>query len=108
MPCPAGVDIAGCFDLYNTAYLTGNRKISTFFYIARMMGAMTGKTSNASLCVNCGKCLDKCPQSLPIPELLADVAKDFEKFWTRPAAWLLKIMVAFQRWTSLRRSGRDS
>ena len=108
MPCPAGVDIAGCFELYNTAYLTGSKKLASFFYIARMMGAMSGSESRASLCVNCGKCLEKCPQNLPIPELLNDVAAEFEKFWTRPAAWFLKLMVAFQRWASLRRSKGDS
>jgi predicted aldo/keto reductase-like oxidoreductase len=102
MPCPAGVDIAGCFELYNNAYLPGGRKVAQFFYVARTMGLMSGKASNASLCVNCGRCVDRCPQGLPIPDLLKQVSREFEKFWVTPAKWLLKAMVAFQRWWKLR------
>ena len=108
MPCPAGVDIASCFELYNNAYLPGLKRVATFFYIARMMGAMSGKPSNASLCIDCGKCLDKCPQNLPIPDLLKEVRREFEKYWIKPATWLVKAVVAFQRWSSLRRTRRDS
>jgi predicted aldo/keto reductase-like oxidoreductase len=108
MPCPSGVDIAACFDLYNTGNRPGGRKTAVFFYIVRLMGLMSGKHSNASLCVNCGKCVEKCPQSLPIPDLLRDVARDFEKFWLKPVAWLIKAMVAFQRWSSLRKTRRRS
>jgi hypothetical protein len=102
MPCPAGVDIAGCFELYNNAYLPGGRKVAQFFYIARTMGLMSGQASNASLCVNCGRCVERCPQGLPIPDLLKQVSREFEKFWVTPAKWLLKVMVAFQRWWKLR------
>jgi predicted aldo/keto reductase-like oxidoreductase len=104
MPCPAGVDIPACFDLYNSAHLSGGRRIARFSYIVRNMGLMNGKPSNASLCVNCGKCVESCPQHLPIPELLRDVAREFEKFWVKPAKLLIKAMVAFQRWRSLRKA----
>lgn len=104
MPCPAGVDIAGCFELYNSAYLPGGRRVAHFFYIARMMGLMSGKASNAALCVNCGKCVDLCPQGLPIPELLKEITGEFEKIWVTPAKWLIKVMVAIQRWWKLRKT----
>jgi predicted aldo/keto reductase-like oxidoreductase len=102
MPCPAGVDISGCFELYNNAYLPGGRRVAQFFYIARTMGLMGGKPSNASLCVNCGRCIERCPQGLPIPDLLEQVSREFEKFWVTPAKWLLKVVVELQRWWKLR------
>jgi predicted aldo/keto reductase-like oxidoreductase len=104
MPCPSGVDIAGCFELYNNAHLPGGRVGAQFFYIARMMGLMSGKASNAALCVNCGRCVGMCPQNLPIPDLLKQVAGEFERFWVRPAKWLAKAVLAFQRWRQLRRT----
>jgi predicted aldo/keto reductase-like oxidoreductase len=108
MPCPAGVDIAGCFELYNNSFLPGGDKVAIFFYIARMMGAMSGTAANASLCVNCGKCLEKCPQNLAIPDLLSDVTGKFEKWWLKPAEYVLRTVVGFQRWAALRRAGRGS
>ena len=44
----------------------------------------------ASLCVECGQCLEKCPQHLPIPDLLKDVQADMEGFMTKPMIWLGK------------------
>ena len=45
---------------------------------------------NASLCIKCGECLEKCPQQLPIPALLDDVKEDMEGFMTKPLIWLGK------------------
>lgn len=98
MPCPAGVDIQGCFEMYNNAHMFGGRKLLRFFYIGRMGGAMGGKASNASLCVECGKCLKKCPQNLEIPTLLKSVEAEFEGFWFKPSVWILKRVVLFQTW----------
>ncbi|MCJ7824451.1 MAG: aldo/keto reductase, partial [Anaerolineales bacterium] len=98
MPCPAGVDIQGCFEMYNNAHMFGGKKFLRFFYITRMGGAMGGKASHASLCMDCGKCLEKCPQHLAIPTLLKDVEDVFEGFWFKPAGWLLKRVVFFQAW----------
>jgi hypothetical protein len=39
----------------------------------------TVRNGKASECIKCGKCEFVCPQHLPIRELLADVAKEFEK-----------------------------
>ena len=46
------------------------------------------KPSLASVCIQCEKCLDKCPQHLPIPDLLKEVAEDMEGWTTRPLIWL--------------------
>ena len=44
-----------------------------------MSGLTTdGKSRYASQCVECGECLDKCPQQIPIPEFLAQVAAEME------------------------------
>ena len=66
MDCPAGVDIPGMFKLYN------DFKISKFppMFIEGYE-AMAG--SNAEQCVACGACVDLCPQSLPIPDLMAEI-----------------------------------
>lgn len=42
------------------------------------MGGMNGKASYASLCRKCMKCVELCPQSIPIPEKLEEVVKDME------------------------------
>jgi predicted aldo/keto reductase-like oxidoreductase len=37
-----------------------------------------GETNYASQCVECGKCVSKCPQGLDIPLLLKDVVAELE------------------------------
>jgi predicted aldo/keto reductase-like oxidoreductase len=106
MPCPAGVDIQGCFEQYNQIYMFGSKRLTKFFYAARMGGAMTGKASNASLCKECGNCVKACPQGLPIPDLLKDVSKEFEGFWFKPKVWFLKRGVAIQSWLTAHRPRR--
>jgi predicted aldo/keto reductase-like oxidoreductase len=106
MPCPAGVDIQGCFEQYNQVHMFGSKRLTRFFYAARMGGAMTGKASNASLCKECGNCVKACPQGLPIPDLLKDVSKEFEGSWFKPKVWFLKRGVAIQSWLTAHRPRR--
>jgi len=75
MPCPVSVDIPRCFELYNAKYLL-RQPVKTFYWM--QLGGMNGQASHASLCVNCGKCVALCPQSIAIPERLNEVAKDLE------------------------------
>lgn len=79
MPCPAGVDIPGCFDLYNSNKIFGgaNDGGTKHRYLLYQMDVL-GERSSASLCINCGKCLEKCPQHIDIPEKLKDVEALFE------------------------------
>jgi hypothetical protein len=77
MPCPAGVDIPGCFSLYNDHHLFSFNRMATFQYFGRHGGLM-GSVSYAGLCRACGKCEKVCPQHLPIPALLRDVSREFE------------------------------
>ncbi|MDD1701677.1 MAG: aldo/keto reductase [Methanoregula sp.] len=77
MPCPAGVDIPGCFALYNARYLFPKDRSAKFQYIGRH-GGLIGDVSYAGLCRHCGKCAKACPQHLPIPALMKDVKADME------------------------------
>ena len=57
-------------------------------YLFQNGGLVTEKQTLASICVQCGKCIEKCPQHLAIPELLKEVAEDLEGFMTKPLIWL--------------------
>ncbi|MEH0021308.1 MAG: aldo/keto reductase [Desulfobacter sp.] len=89
MPCPAGVNIPGCFDVYNSKHAFKD-KSATMMYLFHNGGIVTDEPALASMCVRCGKCLDKCPQDLPIPDLLDEVRADMEGLLTRPMIWLGK------------------
>lgn len=79
MPCPAGVQIPGCFEVYNKMHMFGNVQEAKFIYAVRMSDEILhNKAGYASQCVACGQCLEKCPQQLPIPDLLANVAAEME------------------------------
>ncbi|MBR5490817.1 MAG: aldo/keto reductase [Oscillospiraceae bacterium] len=75
MPCPAGVDIPGCFAAYNRAYTD-----SKFWAIADYVKctAMKKSPSSASKCIGCGKCTRHCPQAIDIPKELKGVEKELE------------------------------
>ncbi|HAX73375.1 MAG TPA: aldo/keto reductase, partial [Firmicutes bacterium] len=75
LPCPKGVDIPGSFRCYDVrfadGYINGFRE-----YL--MCTSMRVKKSNASLCVDCGKCESHCPQAIPIRKQLKNVVKMYE------------------------------
>ncbi len=78
-PCPSGVDIAGCFEIYDNFYLSGNEKEAKLMYAAKPGGIIRGDVPGyASQCVQCGQCVEKCPQHLDIPTFLKAVAEEFE------------------------------
>ena len=87
MPCPAGVNIPSCFECYNSKHAF-NDKGAKMMYLFQNGGIVTEKQTLASMCVQCGECLEKCPQHLPIPDLLKDVQQDMEGFMTKPLIWL--------------------
>lgn len=89
MPCPAGVNIPGCFEAYNS-YHTFKDKSAKLMYVFMNGGISTDKPAFASLCVQCEQCLEKCPQHLPIPDLLQEVQADMEGFFTKPLIWIMK------------------
>ena len=56
-------------------------------------GTVTDKPTLASMCVQCENCLEKCPQHLPIPDLLNDVQEDMEGFLIKPFIWMGKRLI---------------
>ncbi|MDD3218622.1 MAG: aldo/keto reductase [Lachnospiraceae bacterium] len=86
-PCPKGVDIPGIFRCYNASYM------DTYFkgfkeYV--MCTTLPAKKSNASLCVECGKCEKHCPQGISIRKELRNVKKRMEHPVYKAAAWYIK------------------
>ena len=77
LPCPAGVDIPGCFSLYNARFLFPHDNSAKSQYFGRHGGLMGG-VSYAGLCRACGKCEKACPQHLPIRDRLKEVSKEME------------------------------
>jgi len=67
MPCPNGVDIPTSFDAYNNAVTFSRHERY------RKMYARWPEERRAGSCVECGECEEKCPQGLPIRDLLARV-----------------------------------
>jgi predicted aldo/keto reductase-like oxidoreductase len=78
MPCPAGVNIPRNFGILNGFSTERSRMVR--WMVKRGYKKLAGSkekldkentNGNASLCVNCGQCLEKCPQQINIPEELA-------------------------------------
>lgn len=65
MPCPCGVDIPAVFGTWNEAFKY-NTNIADNGHYRRMVNDGKG----ADQCVECGACMEMCPQQLNIPELL--------------------------------------
>jgi len=79
MPCPAHVTIPICFEEYNRLHLFGDVEAGKFRYALRMSGELVdGRPGFASQCVRCGACAAKCPQQIPIPDALAQIAAELE------------------------------
>ncbi len=102
MPCPSGVNIPRCFEIYNSAHMFDDKRSAKMMYLLFLAGAVS-TPANASLCEKCGECVEACPQSLPIPEYLEAVAAEFEGRWLKPTVWLVKQVLAFKKWKDLRK-----
>jgi len=79
LPCPAGVNIPDCFEIYNNLNVLGNEEMTRFFYTARLSGMLgVGEPAFASQCNECGQCREKCPQKIDIPMALKEIAEILE------------------------------
>jgi len=65
LPCPSGVNIPRVFEIYNEAKIYGDEEAARGSY------SWLDEAQRAELCVECGECLDKCPQQIEIPDWLA-------------------------------------
>jgi predicted aldo/keto reductase-like oxidoreductase len=77
-PCPAGVLIPICFEVYNDMYMYNTAAEAPFIYLRRLHGGPNGVRGYASQCSQCGKCLEDCPQQIDIPAVLKMVAAELE------------------------------
>lgn len=75
--CPKNINIAKLFDLYNTEVFLKPTGFSPQGQYYRTYAKNEG-VGIASDCIECGACMQKCPQHLKIPEHLKDVAEIFE------------------------------
>jgi len=64
MPCPNGVNIVRCFELYNDAVMYHAPLAPRLFY------SQMPEDQWADQCTECGVCQDLCPQNIKIPEWL--------------------------------------
>ncbi len=64
LPCPSGVNIPRIFDIYNDLMMYGDEGRARMFY------EWVDEKARADLCIECGECLEKCPQGIDIPEWL--------------------------------------
>ncbi len=91
MPCPYGVNIPGNFATVNTFSINdgwnGVDPLLRFRQRIRYRKRAKNKkqlkknpnNGRASICVQCGACIPKCPQNIQIPEELAKAAQVLEK-----------------------------
>jgi predicted aldo/keto reductase-like oxidoreductase len=80
MPCPAGVNIPQNFAILNNVAQEHSRirRWQARRGYRKLAASKEGldpenPNGNASLCVDCGKCLEKCPQEIDIPMELEKV-----------------------------------
>ena len=78
MPCSSDVAIPVCFEVYNKMHMFGNVDEAKFMYAIRMSGMISGSPGYASQCVQCGECLEKCPQQIEIPDFMEMVTEELE------------------------------
>ena len=77
MPCPHDIHIPRNFFYFNDHAKfdseAGKNRVR-FIY-----GVSLKEHERASQCIECGECLEKCPQHIPIPDRLKEVAELFEQ-----------------------------
>ena len=72
MPCPNGVNIPRCFEIYNY-----DRVYGLADYARQQYAEVVSGQADASICIECGVCLDRCPQHIEIPKQLQEVRERF-------------------------------
>ncbi len=70
--CPAGVNIPGCFSVYNEYNKTRGKEDFTKLYLN------ISENHQAHNCIGCGACVSHCPQKIEIPKQLKKVKEVLE------------------------------
>ncbi|RDU22445.1 aldo/keto reductase [Anaerosacchariphilus polymeriproducens] len=92
MPCPQGVDIPVCFRCYNTKYMDGAYKALKEYILCTTLKI---NPSNASKCIQCGKCEKNCPQGISIRKELKNVKKNLETPMYKIAKTIMKLRMKY-------------
>ncbi len=90
MPCPNGVNIPENFSIVNNIALSYGTSLGSIVQRVRFRTKyrkmpknkvnLKGKSiGRASMCINCGVCIEKCPQNIKIPDELVKVVQVMEK-----------------------------
>ena len=74
LPCPAGVDIPGSFQVWNSMSVYQNRRLT------KRAWKNLGPEERPGQCVGCGRCEKLCPQQIPIRAHLAQITGQVEGF----------------------------
>ncbi len=77
LPCPAGIDIPAVFKAYNLHNVYGLTETAKQSY--ENIIKKNDYKPISEQCLECGACIDKCPQNLNIPELLKVCASELAK-----------------------------
>ncbi len=95
MPCPFGVNIPGCFSIYNEKFLIESKQSMFKYYQA--LGAFSVHPGFASMCTRCGRCESHCPQHIAIREELTNVRKIFERPVSRTMIRLMRKILRVEK-----------
>ncbi len=74
MPCPEGIFIPWIFTIYNDWFSYKNQEKTSFQL------RMLAKEKRPTVCTQCGKCKEACPQGLDVPALMKEVAALYDEF----------------------------
>jgi uncharacterized protein len=80
MPCSSKVDIPTNLLLLNYIRIYGSQQNFKDGFIQLYHKRLVPDEQAAEFCIECGECLDKCPQKIEIPERMKDVAAELAKF----------------------------
>jgi predicted aldo/keto reductase-like oxidoreductase len=75
LPCPANVVIPDAFEALNIARMYDSDEFARTRY--EFVCHLAREPGYASQCNECGACVDACPQGIPVPDRLKDVAAFF-------------------------------
>ncbi len=82
LPCPNGVAIPRIFECYNRIAMYDDPHTSRFLY-----SRIFAEEEKAKNCIQCGECLPKCPQNIPISDwmpIIEDVLANDKPYVTKP------------------------
>ncbi|MBI5868700.1 MAG: aldo/keto reductase [candidate division Zixibacteria bacterium] len=79
IPCPSGVKIPTCFEIYNLAHMYDAADRAKGLYEFMLRAGTSNGAGFASQCKECGDCEELCPQGISTREQIREVAAFFGK-----------------------------